>query len=204
MPSEPGSVFVAAQPEPARLLLEYFAPRCRALTVLELPGPGEGSWRPRVTRLKDGVFASETLLPSLAARTGYVRLKARDVTALVLASLRHPGRQDLFVGSGALAGMCAGWLKRMGKARVSVYHAWAWSARRHPGAVRNRISVEMDRAACLLADHIWNPDADVERARREVLRFDPTHFGRQHSLEGGELALDAALAAMGFSAGRRA
>jgi glycosyltransferase involved in cell wall biosynthesis len=177
---------------PAWPLLDYFSRRCRRLTVLELsvPRPGMVS-RPQASIFVDGRLKSFKTWRPLATRLfavasdqagprTYLRLKARDLLACAWAAVLDPRPHDLFVGVESLLALCGGMLKKLGKVRECVYYISDWSPWKFRNKVLNNIYLEMDRAACLTCDHIWNYTYAIADARRDILKFDDTHFGRQH------------------------
>jgi glycosyltransferase involved in cell wall biosynthesis len=177
---------------PAWPMLDYFSRRCRRLTLLELSVPRKGMiCRPQLTLYEDGRRVSFSTWGELATRPfavaedeagprTFMRLKARDLLACLWAALRHPGRHDLFIGVESLLAICGGWLRKMGKFTDSVYYISDWSPWKFGNKALNKVYLEMDRAACLLSTHIWNYTHAIAGARRDILKFDDTHFGRQH------------------------
>jgi len=182
---------------PAWPLMDYFSRRCPRVSVLELSVPRKGMvCRPQLTRFVDGrrvdfrAWGPRATRPFAVAegqagpRT-YMRLKLRDLAACVWAATRERGRFDLFIGVESLLALCGGYLKKLGKVRESVYYISDWSPWKFSNKALNRVYLEMDRAACLLSDHIWNYTDAIEHARRDILKFDATHFGRQHRVPFG-------------------
>jgi len=177
---------------PAWPMQDYFSRRCRTVTLLELSVPRKGMvCRPQLKRFENGRLAGMSAWGELATRPfavadgqagprTYMRLKLRDLLAVFWAALRHPGRHDLFIGVESLLAICGGWLKKWGKVDESVYYISDWSPWKFSNKTLNRVYLEMDRMACLMSGHIWNYTQAIEHARRDILKFDDTHFGRQH------------------------
>lgn len=177
---------------PAWPLIEFFSQHCRQLTVLELSQPRNGMLnRPQALRFVDGSFQGMktwgplttrpfAVDPATAAPRTYMRMKLRDMLACFWAGWSFRQRYDLFIGVESLLAICGGWLKKMGMVRESVYYISDWSPWKFQSKILNKIYLEMDRMACLMSDHIWNYTYAIAAARRDILRFDDTHFGRQH------------------------
>jgi len=173
-------------------LIDYFSSRCRQVSVLELSQPRKGMLnRPQLSRYVDGTFEGMrtwgplmtrpfALDPASATHDTSMRLKVRDLLACFWAAGVHRQRYDLFIGVESLLAICGGWLKKLGMVRESVYYISDWSPWKFRNKTLNKIYLEMDRTACLLSDHIWNFTYTIEEARRDILKFDSTHFGRQH------------------------
>lgn len=177
---------------PAWPLIEYFSQRCAQLTVLELSQPRKGMLnRPQVLRFVDGKFKGLKTWSPLATRPfavdpatagprTYIRMKVRDMLACFWAAWSFRQRYDLFIGVESLLAICGGWFKKMGMVRESVYYISDWSPWKFQNKTLNKIYLEMDRMACLMSDHIWNYTYAIADARRDILKFDDTHFGLQH------------------------
>jgi glycosyltransferase involved in cell wall biosynthesis len=177
---------------PAWPLLDYFSRRCRRLTVLELSVPRPGMVaRPQASVFVNGRLHSFKTWGPLATRPfsvqdgdagprTYMRLKVRDLLACFWAAALDPRPHDLFIGVESLLALCGGVLKKLGKVRQSVYYISDWSPWKFKNKALNKIYREMDRAACLVSDHIWNYTYAIADARRDILKFDDTHFGSQH------------------------
>jgi len=177
---------------PAWPMIDYFTARCPRVTVLELSQPRKGMVnRPQLSRYENGRRASfktwgptATRLLAVSDETAgprtFMRLKVRDMLACFWAAGVHRERYDLFIGVESLLAICGGVLEKIGVVRDSVYYISDWSPWKFQNKTLNKIYLEMDRAACLLCDHIWNFTYTIEEARRDILKFDATHFGRQH------------------------
>lgn len=177
---------------PAWPMIDYFSARCPRVTVLELPLPLKGMVnRPQLSRYEFGKRVSFKTWGSLATRPfavsetaagprTFMRLKVRDLLACFWAAGVHRERYDLFIGVESLLAICGGVLGKIGVVRDSAYYISDWSPWKFQNKTLNKIYLEMDRAACLLSDHIWNYTYTIEEARRDILKFDATHFGRQH------------------------
>lgn len=177
---------------PAWPLLDYFSRRCERLTLLELSVPRPGMVaRPQLSFFENGRLTrfrtwnagfTRPFSPkaSEAASRTYMRLKLRDLLACIWAAGVHVRRYDLFIGVESLLAICGGVLKKLGKVDSAVYYISDWSPWKFANPVLNKIYLEMDRTACLLCDHIWNYTYAIEDARRDILHFDDTRFGRQH------------------------
>ncbi|GFK92919.1 GDP-mannose-dependent alpha-(1-6)-phosphatidylinositol monomannoside mannosyltransferase [Fundidesulfovibrio magnetotacticus] len=182
---------------PAWPLMDYFSRRCARVSVLELSVPRKGMVnRPQLTTFRDGRRTGFRTWGPLATRPfavsddaagprTFLRLKLRDLAACLWAASAERGGFDLFIGVESLLALCGGYLKKLGKVRESVYYISDWSPWKFSNKALNKVYLEMDRAACLLSDHIWNYTDAIEHARRDILKFDDTHFGRQHRVPFG-------------------
>jgi glycosyltransferase involved in cell wall biosynthesis len=177
---------------PAWPLIEYFSKNCGQVTALELSQPRKGMLnRPQVIRFENGKLVKMETWGTLATRPfavdpgkagshTYMRMKARDLLACFWAANVYRQRYDLFIGVESLLAICGGLLKKLGMMRESIYYISDWSPWKFQNKMLNKVYIEMDRMACLLSDHIWNFTYTIEEARRAILKFDDTHFGRQH------------------------
>jgi len=172
-------------------LIDYFYLRCERLVVLELPLPRKGMvYRPQAVRYLNGKFIERKIMPwilcwpfiipqnQLRPRT-YLRLKIRDIVAVVWFMLFYRQRYELFIGVESLLAILGGFLKKLGVARKTVYYISDWAPRRYRNNLLNWFYIKMDWWACLLSDFIWNFTYTIGEARRNILKFPMEKAGKE-------------------------
>jgi glycosyltransferase involved in cell wall biosynthesis len=177
-------------------LLDYFRERgARYVVLVEQPHPHRDlPIECRMEVYREGrLVASHTygglrrlwdVPPERRRDRTFLRLKLRDVLAM-RAFVRILGRDfpdlavEWFFGVESLNVLIGAALRRRLRIGRLVYYVIDWAPRRYANAWLNRTFLWLDRQACRRADYTWNISPRIERARREVLRYDARTLGRQ-------------------------
>lgn len=111
----------------------------------------------------------------------YLRLKLRDLAStawFTVLALRFSRRADLVIGVECLNALWSWGMRRLSRARKTVYYLFDFSPRRYPARLFNRFYLFLDRAATYSASATWNISPAMEEARLR-LGYDPRRMARQ-------------------------